>query len=679
MIRKRFKLSSILKNCAFYISAMITQRLRARVTLALFDSDHYLETNQDVKASELHPFVHFLRFGYQEGRIARSFDNDWYLQKYPDVQKNYRNGYDHYKLHGRAEKREAKYVVWRSDAPDAVRKNYDLWLQNFEQRPPPRQNKLQILDGPKISVLMATYNSNLEYLSRAIESVMTQSYDFWELCIADDASTDPEICILLQKYASLDPRVKYIKREINGHISEATNSALELATGKYVGLLDHDDLLAIDALEQVAEAVTMNSNANVIYSDEDKIDSYGRRFDPHFKSDFNYELFLAQNMISHFGVYRRATLEKLGGFRKGFEGAQDYDIALRVIEQSGPNDIIHIPKILYHWRAVSGSTALSLNEKSYASAASLNAIREHLQRVGKEAQVVKADLRSGHNRIIYKLPQLRRLVSIIIVANDYTTASRCVNSLVRKTTYQDYEIILVDNTVSRAGRNDLKKLESDRLTVVKNTARQRPSEIKNHASEMASGEYLLFLDADLIVVSEDWVREMVSFAQNDEIGGVGAKLRNADGTLEHGGIILGVGGIVGNAHRDLSAESMGYFCRAIHHQRFSAISGSCMMVKKAVFNSLGGFDESYSHRFDDIDFCLQMGSAGLRNVWTPYAELVRRPGVPDLKKTAREDKQVDAVRLKNKWHKLLQRDPFYNPNLTLEFEDFSLAWPPRTN
>ena len=648
-----------------------------------FDRDYYLESNIDVSISGMDPLVHFNEFGRFEGRKYRVFDNDWYERVHPDVKLSRKNGYEHYMEYGKREGRRARYLVTFAEYNVEARLDYSKWLDQFghlAQASTPLLEALAV--RPRISVVMAVYNTPQTLLEEAIESVLGQTYEDWELCIADDASTAEHVAIILERFASSDPRIRFIRREKNGHISAATNDALGLATGDFVAFLDHDDLLAPGALSAIAVELNTSPDADIIYSDEDKIDQDGRRYDPYFKPDYNYELLLAQNYFNHLTVIRRSLVVQVGGLREGYEGAQDHDLLFRVIERTTPDRIAHVPQVLYHWRAVSGSTALAITEKSYASNAGIAAVQQHLDRRGVKGRVESASANCGHYRVRYALGGELPKVSIIIPTRDRADIlSVCLESLLSISTYVNFEIIIADNGSREAATFELFNSQpKDRVRVIRLDQPFNFSAINNAAVREATGEFVCLMNNDIEVVTPDWLNEMMSFAVQPGVGCVGARLWYPDNTLQHGGIILGIGGVAGHAHKYLDRKAPGYFCRASHHQSFSAVTAACLVVRKSTYDSVGGLDESLAVAFNDVDFCLRVRETGLRNVWTPYAEMIHHESAsrgleltPDQQK--RFKAEVDAML--DRWREALVTDPAYNPNLSLEFEDFSFAWPPR--
>lgn len=566
-------------------------------------------------------------------------------------------------------------------------RNYQEWIRrydtlDFQARELMERRIGEFEEHPLISVVMPVYNPPLDLLDQAIRSVRAQIYPHWELCIADDASPDASVGKLLRQHAEEDERIRILFRKENGHISAASNSALELASGEFVALMDHDDLLPEQALYWVVDTINRHPDAQLIYSDEDKITASGDRYDPYFKCEFNRELLLAQNMISHLGVYRHSMLSRLGGFREGFEGSQDYDLALRFLESISPQQVVHIPRVLYHWRAIPGSTALSSGEKNYASDAGRRAVEEHLQRIGVAAQVVPATQAPTMNRVRYGLPAREPMVSILIPTRDRADLlAQCIASIQARSSWKKYEILVVDNGSVEAETFELfESIRSDRVRVLRSDSPFNFSALNNLAGRDARGEVICLLNNDIEVLTSDWMEEMLGFALQPDIGCVGARLWYPNGQLQHGGVLLGVGGVANHAHKQLSRNVPGYFGRAVLHQAFSAVTAACLMVRKEVFDQVGGLDEQLAVAFNDIDFCLRVRERGYRNVWTPYAEFVHHESVSrgaedSPEKQARFESEVRFMQ--ERWGEALKTDPAYSPNLTLQSMDFSLAWPPR--
>ncbi len=534
---------------------------------------------------------------------------------------------------------------------------------------------------PLISVLLPVYNSDLRWLRRAILSVQKQLYPRWELCVVDDASTDRKLWPFLQRCARRDPRIKVMRRTENGHISAASNDALRLANGDFVALLDHDDELAPTALYLVAVALNKNRDLQLLYSDEDKLDAQNRRSEPYFKSDWNPELFLAQNFISHLSVYRTELIRRLGGFRTGFEGSQDYDLTLRCVEQIRPKEIEHLPWVLYHWRAGDQSTASSATAKPYAQEAARRAVQEHLKRTGIVGTV--APSYGVYLQTKYALPTEHPLVSIIIPTRDQASRlKKCLDSVFDKTDYRSYEVIVLDNETYDSETlkflAELTKRERVRVERIEGTFNY--SRLNNRGVELSRGSFIALLNNDVEVINSDWLSEMVSRAMQPQVGMVGARLWYPNGTIQHGGVILGAGGIAGHAHIGLRRGEPGYFARANLAQNVSAVTAACALVRREVYLQLGGFDEKLAVTFNDIDFCLRLREAGYWIVWTPHADLIHHESTSrgfdnSTPKQVRFLAEVDYMN--SKWGDMLQCDPFYNPNLSLGENLFTLAFPPR--
>ena len=574
-------------------------------------------------------------------------------------------------------------VVERAKPPE----DYQEWVRRYDTLDDDERIRLSELVRsmplqPLISILMPVYNPGLEWLERAIASVQAQIYSHWELCIADDASPDPAGREALARLASEDDRIKIVHRARNGHISAASNSALTLVTGEWTALMDQDDLLPAHALAWVAHAINEHPEAQLIYSDEDKVDDDDRRFDAYFKPDWNLDLLRSQNVFSHLGVYRTQLLRDVGGFREGFEGAQDHDLVLRCVERIRPDQIHHIPKVLYHWRVHAESTASSADAKPYAQIAGEKALTEHFQRSGIQGHFESL----GHGyRAHYDLPEHLPLVSLIIpTRNAVELVRQCVDSIVLLTTYKNYEIIIVDNgSDDREAIDYFKSLsERDGFKVIRDDGEFNYSALNNKAVAASSGQVIGLINNDIEVISPDWLSEMVSIALQPGVGAVGAKLWYPDETLQHGGVILGVGGVANHSHKKLSRGRKGYFGRADLIQSFSAVTAACLLVSRRNYEAVGGLNEiDLKVAFNDVDFCLRLRELGLRSVWTPYAELFHHESATrgeDVKPEKRERFLSEVNYMMNRWSGILNRDPAYNPNLTLVHEDFSLAWPPIT-
>lgn len=573
-------------------------------------------------------------------------------------------------------------------APPYVSNTYIDWLKLYDPYPMEEKTRMEMRqriaamkETPLISIVMPCYNANPMWLREAIESVRRQIYPHWELCIADDASPSEETRAVLAEYAATDSRINVVFREKNGHIVEASNSALELVSGQWIALMDHDDLLTEHALFWIADCINHNPEAQLIYSDEDKVDENGVRSSPYFKSDWNIDLFYSQNMFSHLGVLRTDLVKSVGGFRLGMQGSQDWDLVLRCVERVQSSQVLHVPRVLYHWRIHAESTARSPDAKPYAAVAGEKAINDHLERQGLNGKVEY--IGTGY-RVRYALPLDLPLVSLIIpTRNGLALLRQCVDSILARTSYGNYEIIIIDNGSDESDVLDYFELfkNSDLIRVIRDDREFNYSALNNMAVAHAKGEIVGLINNDIEVISPGWLSEMVSLAIQPGVGAVGAKLWYPDKTIQHAGVVLGVGGVASHAHKGNSEGDHGYFGRAHLIQSFSAVTAACLLIKKDRYLAVNGLDEeNLKVAFNDVDFCLRLREAGYRNVWTPYAELFHHESATrgtdsTPEKQARFTREVDFML--NRWGQLLPADPAYNPNLTLHADDFTYAWPPR--
>ena len=579
-------------------------------------------------------------------------------------------------------------VVTPEIEPQPDINDYTTWVARYDTLDDAQRNTIRHLiktfaRRPLISIVMPTYQSPLEYLEQAILSIQNQLYPYWELCIADDASDDPALNALLQKYANGDSRIKITFRAENGHISAASNSALALASGEFIALVDHDDLIPEHALFWVVDAINKNPNVALIYSDEDKLsEENGTRINPYFKSDWNPELFLGHNMVSHLGVYKTDIMRDIGGFRVGFEGSQDYDLALRFIEKISAEQIIHIPKVLYHWRILNGSVAKNIDSKPYASIAAEKAVNEHLQRCKLNAHVKRFEY--GH-RLYFDLPKQAPLVSIIIpTRNAKNYVQKCIESLYTLTTYENFEVILVDNgSDQQEAVTYFSQLAQthENFQVLRDDRPFNYSAQNNLAVSHAKGEFIALLNNDTEIISPNWLSEMVSIAVQPKVGAVGAKLLYDHNAIQHAGVILGLGGCAGHCHHQLASNLPGYFGRAALTQSMSSVTAACLVVQKNKFLEVKGLNEKdLTIAFNDVDLCLKLLTCGYRNIYTPFAMLYHHESVSrglDDSPQKQERFIKETQYMQQKWPTIIQNDPAYNVNLTLDRADFSLAWPPR--
>jgi glycosyltransferase involved in cell wall biosynthesis/2-polyprenyl-3-methyl-5-hydroxy-6-metoxy-1,4-benzoquinol methylase len=563
-----------------------------------------------------------------------------------------------------------------------VKLDYDEWIRRYDTLEDQARSKIRARINtfswaPKFSLIMPVYDPPLEFLDEAIRSVRSQLYPHWELCIADDASKNDAVRDLLKKHAAEDKRIRLVLRKENGHISKASNSALEIAQGDFIAMFDHDDLIPEHALYMFAEELNNNPTLDFLYSDQDKVDTSGRRYDPYFKPDFNPDLLRSQNFVDHLAVFRASIARSLGGWRSAFDGSQDYDFVLRFTERLPVEKIAHIPHVLYHWRAVPGSLAIDAGAKNYAATRSRQALAEHLQRMDIDAKVTSEYPHLSIHRVIYPLP-IEPLVSIVIPTKDGVDILRqCMDGIFNHTNYTNFEVIIVNNQSEKSETQEYfeELLRDKRVRIIDFDYPFNYSRINNIAVKEANGSVLALLNNDLEVINRDWLREMVSHAVRPEIGAVGARLFYPDGTVQHAGVLLGYKGRAGHMYRYAPRHWLGYWARAVLIQNLTAVTAACLVLRKDVYDSIGGFDEeNFTITFNDVDLCLRIHERGFRNLYTPYAELYHH----ESKTRGLMAFQSEEDYFSERWKPYIQYDTAYNPNLSLETEDFSLAFPPRT-
>lgn len=554
---------------------------------------------------------------------------------------------------------------------------YEAWLarHKVDKRTLRRQKHAAFAQKPLISIVIPLYCTPLPYLKELLESVRRQSYENWQLCLAD-GSPDDKAKEFIEKHYGREKRIVYRKLEENGGISVNTNEAVALVTGEYLMLCDHDDTLEPDALYEIVKAIN-DTGADVLYTDEDKVSMDGQHyFDPNFKPDFNLFRLRENNYICHIFVVKKSLTDETGLLRSEFDGAQDFDFILRCCEKA--QKITHIPKVLYHWRCHMDSTAADPSSKAYAYEAGRKAVREHYQRLGIDAKVEMTE-RPGWYRSHVKV-QGNPLISVIIPNKDHTDdLELCLFSMTRKSTYRNYEILIVENNSEKEETFEYYKKLPDRYPKARVLTWEKEfnySAINNFAAKEAKGEYLLFLNNDVEILTPDWMEEMLQNCQQEDVAAVGAKLYYPDDTIQHAGVVLGLGGIAGHIMCRASREDPGYFGRMISVQEISAVTAACMMVKKSDFDAVGGLDETFQVAFNDIDLCMKFRAAGKKIIFTPYAELYhyesKSRGLEDTpEKQFRFDKEVK--RFQEKWAQQLEMgDPYYSPNLSVTEGDCSL-------
>ena len=540
-----------------------------------------------------------------------------------------------------------------------------------------RQRKTNFAVRPKFSIVVPLYKTPVEYLEQMVQSVKQQTYTNWELVLSDGSGKDSPLKEVLARLAAEEPRIRVVENEKTLQISENTNAAMEQATGDFFVFMDHDDMLTEHALFECAAVINKTPEADVIYSDEDKMSMDGHKFfQPHFKPDFNLDLLCTVNYICHLFVAKRELVEKVGMLRSEFDGAQDYDFIFRCTEEA--EKICHIPKILYHWRCHEDSTAENPESKQYAFDAGRRAIEAHYQRKGIHAEVENGEF-LGLYRTKYILDE-KPLISIIIPNKDHIDdLDRCVQSILKKSAYPNYEFVIVENNSTEdetfAYYEKLQK-ECEKVHVCRYEGPFNYSKINNFGVSHAAGEYLLLLNNDTEMINEDCLEEMLGYCSRSDVGAVGARLYYEDNTIQHAGVVIGFGGIAGHCFVQQPRGNTGYCHRIICAQDYSAVTAACMMVKRSVFEEVGGLTEELAVAFNDIDFCMKVRQKGYLIVYNPYAELYhyesKSRGLEDTpEKLERFHKEIRIF--ETRWPEIMKNgDPYYNPNLSLETQDFSL-------
>jgi GT2 family glycosyltransferase len=564
-------------------------------------------------------------------------------------------------------------------------RRYQYWIDLYDTLDDDGRQSLRsrvsLMEGaPLVSIIFPVYNTPEAFLRAALDSVRAQLYENWELCISDDASTQPHIAKILSEYEAMDDRIRVHWRERNGHISASSNSAIALAGGSWLSLMDHDDVLAEHALAVAVLAIADRPGAGLLYSDEDHIDDQGVRGVPYFKPDFDPLLILGQNYFSHLCMLRADLVREVDGFREGYEGSQDWDLVLRVIERLDPEQIVHVPHVLYHWRSHDASTASTLSAKPYVVEASRRVVAEHLERCGVAAEVSTV-WGSSFNRVKWALPNVPPRVSVIVLPRSGLKLTRCIESIRTRSTYPNLEIVLFDDGGSRPPMRQFIRDRAEWLKIIEHGADISDSEQRNIAAGQSTGDVLIFVHDDTEVLTDTWIEEIVGVLSYPGIGSAGVKLLYPDLSIQHAGIALGVGGTVGHPHRlHFDRLSAGYFGRLMLAQCPSAVSWACLAVWRNAFESVGGFStEHFEGVFGDIDLCLRLREAGWRTGWTPHAEMLHYEDPKDARIDGESAVRFDRdVRYLNfRWRKWVENDPAYNPNLSLAHETFPLAWPPR--
>ncbi|MBK9276305.1 MAG: glycosyltransferase [Flavobacteriales bacterium] len=559
---------------------------------------------------------------------------------------------------------------------------YHQWMARHFARPSDLRDQAELIEGfahrPLISVVMPVYDPPVHLLDAAIRSVVDQVYPHWELCIADDRSPNAEVRRCLERWMKEDDRIRVVFRKENGHIARASNSALELAQGTFTALMDHDDLLAPDALFHVVKRLQRAPDLDLLYTDEDKIDEQGRHSEAHFKPQWCPDHLLSRNYFGHLVVLRTALLREVGGFRPGFEGSQDYDLLLRVTERT--DRIAHIPRVLYHWRIHAGSAARSEEVKPYAYDAAKRALTEALDRRGEPAEVGFLEGFRGYG-IRFTAP-LKGKVSVLIPTKDKAEVlGTCLRSLFALTEHPDLEVIVISNN-SREGAlfellDDMAAREPERFRWYRHDVPFNFSGLMNFGASKATGDHLCYLNNDTEVIHADWLRTMHSWSQRPSTGAVGVKLLYPNDTIQHAGVVIGLGGVAGHTFVGYHKDGPGYFNYINTINNYSAVTAACMMVERRKLERIGGWEEAFSVEYNDVDLCLRLREAGYHNVYLPHVSLYHfeslTRGHPHMTKESYERHLREVALFQERWRGYVDDDPCYNPNLGRGVHDWQFA------
>lgn len=650
---------------------------------AVFDEEKYIESNSDIKealekGSIESGWEHFINNGIWEIRDGRrsiseiaAISESEYVYLFEDIKEALKSKaiispFEHFLLSGQFEIANGSRKIKKS-------KEYTYSDPTLDTSTIQELNTFA--KKPLISIIMPVYNVAPKWLDSAIKSIEKQWYTNWEICIADDKSTNKETLEYLQNLKH--PKIKILFLDKNQNISGASNEALKISNGEYIALMDNDDELTPDALFEVVKAIN-TSGAEFIYSDEDKLEMDGSYSDPHFKPDYAPDMFMSQNYMSHLGVIKKELITSVGGWEKGVEGAQDFDLYLKVLEHT--DRVVHIDKVLYHWRKIPGSTAAEFSDKSYAQDAGKIALKNALKRRGVSGEVLNAKY-PGTYRVKYKTKN-NPLVSIIIPFKDKPELlDMCVNSILEKSTYKNYEIIGISNNSDEKETFEMMRtLESQdkRVSFYEYNVPFNYSKINNHAvKEYAKGAHILLLNNDIEIITPDWIESMLEFSQREDVGCVGAKLYYPNDTIQHAGVIIGLGSVAGHSHKHFEQKATGYFSRLNIVQNLSAVTAACLMVKKEIYEAVDGLnEESLKIAFNDVDFCLRVLEKNYLNVFTPYCEAYHHESVSrgfedNPEKVARFTKEIQYIQERHA-EILKNGDRYYNRNLTLAFENFGI-------
>ena len=646
-----FQLNNDSMDCGFSLKFKGNPEKKYYLKVEYGDKESFVELSKEVDLKDLTNFyMHGLNFHNIKSGLRYLRNNG--IQKFVK------------RIFEGPEKKDISYNNW-----------FDLQKPNDEELNKQRETKF--VYSPKISLIVATYNTADRHLKAMIESVLNQTYINWELCIADGSDSNNVEKFIIKHYSN-DNRIKYKKLSENLGISDNMNAALDLVTGEYVGLFDHDDLLTPDALFEIV-SILQERKYPVIYTDEDKIDdATGELMEPHFKPDMNIDLLLSENYICHFLVVSKSLIDRIGMMDKNYDGAQDYDFVLRCVETVGVENVYHIPKALYHWRKHAQSTASNPESKLYAFEAGKRAIQAYYDRNGIDAEVEMGSI-LGFYRTRYAIKD-EALISILIPNKDHIDdLKRCITSIENKSAYKNYEFIIIENNSELEETfkfyDELEK-NNKKVKVVYWDGEFNYSAINNFGAKYANGEYILLLNNDTEIVNEDCLKELVSICQREDVGCVGARLLYEDDTIQHAGVIVGLGGVAGHCFIGEPKDSGGYYNRILCIQDYSAVTAACMMIKTSVFRKVNGLSEDLKVAFNDIDLCLKIRELGYLVVYNPYAELYhfesKSRGLENTpEKVERFNREVETF--KSHWKEFLDKgDPCYNPNLSLTDKSYAL-------
>lgn len=611
--------------------------------------------------------LHYYYFGEKQGlKPAESFDPNAYKSLHPDVAQSDFGLFYHFITFGQHESRRATHFNYR----EWLKEKEAIWFD---------ESAINGSPGIVFSIVMPVYKANIEHLRSAIDSVQNQSYQNWELCLVDDGSQDDELTELLKSYES--DQIKIQINANNSHIASATNDAIGMSEGNYIVFMDQDDELHVRALSEVASCLEKNPSLQLIYSDEDKMDGQGNRHTPHFKSDFNFFQLLHQNYINHLTVLAKPLVTILGGLRNGFNGSQDHDLLLRaaIALRNKTGLVAHIPKVLYHWRAVEGSTAMNLDEKNYAIESGIKAIKSALTELGLTGARVRSINNSGVYHIIWPKPHINK-VSVLIPTKDlYDQLSRCIEGLLTTNWPVPFEVIVINNESSdHATLEYLAKINThENIRVVDYPGAFNFSAANNLGAKHATGDVLLLLNNDIEITEPTvWINALLGPLLFDDVAVTGARLLYPDHTIQHAGVILGIGGVAGHAFKYRPSDDWGYFGRAKLTMELSAVTAACFAIRKDVFDEVGQFnEEDLPVAFNDIDLCLRVKEAGYKIVYCANAELIhfesKSRGAEDSpEKITRFNKEIEYMN--TKWQEALKSDPYYSENLSLKNEQFEI-------